>query len=100
MPKKYSKEFKSEAVRLVLEEEMSHAQVGAELGVSDTSIGRWVAQARVDAGKGPEGVLTSDEKAEARPRQLEGRPVVNRGATGHVLPPLVVQPHPGQAEVV
>jgi transposase len=54
------------AVRLVLEEEMSHAQVGAELGVSDTSIGRWVSQARVDAGKGPEGALSTDEKAELR----------------------------------
>ncbi len=66
MPKKYSKEFKAEAVRLVLEEEMSHAQVGAELGVSDTSIGRWASQARVDAGKGPEGALSTDEKAELR----------------------------------
>jgi transposase len=66
MPKKFSKEFKAEAVRLVLEEEMTQAEVAADLGVSDTSIGRWVAQARVDAGKGPDGALTTDEKSELR----------------------------------
>jgi len=40
--KSYTKEFKREAVRLVLEQEMSHGQVAKDLGVSHSSIGNWV----------------------------------------------------------
>jgi len=45
MPKNSTREFKAEAVRLVLDEQMSQAEVAKDLGVSDTSIGRWVARA-------------------------------------------------------
>jgi transposase len=39
--KKYTAEFKREAVRLVLEGNSSIAQVARELGISDTMLHRW-----------------------------------------------------------
>jgi len=39
--KTYEPEFKREAVRLVREENMTHAQVAADLGVDRTSIRDW-----------------------------------------------------------
>jgi len=38
MPKRYSPEFKAEAVRLIQEEYLTQAQVSRDLGVSDTSL--------------------------------------------------------------
>ena len=59
MAKRYSPELKAEAVRLILEENMIQAQVSRDLGVSETSIGRWLTQAEVDTGRGPTGALTT-----------------------------------------
>lgn len=44
--KSYTKEFKLEAVKLVLEQGMKVAQVGRDLGVSDYLISKWVRQVR------------------------------------------------------
>lgn len=46
MNQQYSKEFKEEAVKLVLEHGYSQAEVGRNLGVSDKNINRWVKEAR------------------------------------------------------
>jgi transposase-like protein len=73
MAKRYSQEFKAEAVRLILEENMTQAQVSRDLGVSETSIGRWLAQAEIDAGRGPAGALTTEERAELRELRRENR---------------------------
>ncbi len=39
--RKYTPEFKREAVRLVREESMTYAQVGSDLGVDKTTIRDW-----------------------------------------------------------
>lgn len=66
MPKRYKPAFKAEVVRLILDEKRSYAQVSSDLGVSETSISRWVSQARIDRGGGPDGALTTEEKAELK----------------------------------
>ena len=73
MPKQFKPEFRAEAVRLVLEEGRTHAQVARELDVSETSIGRWVSQARIDRGQGPAGALTTEEREELRQLRKENR---------------------------
>jgi transposase len=60
----FTKEFKEGAVRLVLEEGKSAADVGRDLGVHPTVIGGWVRQAKTDAGQGPRGAFTTAEREE------------------------------------
>jgi transposase len=72
----FTAEFKAGAVRLVLEEGKTPAQVGRDLDVHQSVIGSWVKQARIDAGKGPPGALTTAEREELsrlrkRVRELE-----------------------------
>ncbi len=69
----FSKEFKAEAVRLVLNEGMSIGQVARDIDIARSVLGRWVRQAEVDAGKGPPGALTSDEKDELTKLRRENR---------------------------
>jgi transposase len=42
--KRYAKEFKVEAARLVIEQGLTQAKAAANLGVSTAIIGRWVRQ--------------------------------------------------------
>ena len=42
MAKHYTKEFKEQAVKLVVEEGMTRNQVGHDLGVHHSAVGRWV----------------------------------------------------------
>ena len=42
----YTKEFKSDAVGLVVEQGYSSAEVGRRLGVSENNVNRWVRQYR------------------------------------------------------
>ncbi|WP_126639300.1 IS3 family transposase [Embleya hyalina] len=70
MPKRYTQQFKDEAVRLVLDGPRPIVQVARELGVNDTTLGNWVAQYRrslTDPGSTPRG----DEPVTARERELE-----------------------------
>ena len=62
--RKFTPEFKAGAVKLVLEEGKSPAQVGRDLDVHQSVIGHWVKQAQTDAGKGPPGALTTSEREE------------------------------------
>src|SRR5689334_16699253 len=62
--RKFSEEYKAGAVRLVLDEGKSQADVARDLGLYESLIGRWVKQAKVDRGKGPSGALTTTEKEE------------------------------------
>ncbi len=71
--RRHTPEFRAGAVGLVVEGGRSAAQVGADLGVHRSLIASWVRQARVDAGKGPVGALTSDEKAELAALRKENR---------------------------
>jgi transposase len=67
--RKYSPEFKRDAVEMVLSTGRPIAEVAKELGVYDSSLGNWVRQAQVDRGQ-REG-LTSDEKARLRELEAE-----------------------------
>ena len=64
--RKFTKEQKAEAVRLVRTSGESLAQVARNLGIGDNSLRHWVKQADIDEGKGPEGALTTAEREEMR----------------------------------
>jgi len=69
MPKShapYPEAFRADAVALVRRSGKSIAEVAADLGVSDESLRKWVQQAKIDAGEGPPGALTTEEQAELR----------------------------------
>ena len=65
--RRFTEEFKRDAVELVRATGRPIAQIAQELGVYDSTLGNWVRQGRIDRGEA-EG-LTSDERA--RLRQLE-----------------------------
>jgi transposase len=65
--RKFSEEFKRDAVELVRTTGKPIAQVADELGVYGSTLGNWIKQDRIDRGE-REG-LTSQDKA--RLRQLE-----------------------------
>ena len=60
----FSDEFKAGAVSLVLDKGKSIAQVSKDLDLTPSSLGKWVEQARADAGKSTRGTLTTEEKEE------------------------------------
>jgi transposase-like protein len=60
----FTPEFKAEAVKVVQQSGKSVAMVARELDLTETALRRWVEQAEVDAGRGPDGALTSDERSE------------------------------------
>lgn len=55
----FSREFKADAVSLVLDEGRSIASVARSLGIGATNLGNWVRQARVDRGE-REGMTTAE----------------------------------------
>ena len=48
--KKYSEEFKREAVRLALEGDMSQSKVARDLGINVNSLTNWIKAAKVTRG--------------------------------------------------
>ena len=67
----FSKEYMADAVRLYRDSGESLRAVSAKLGITENSLRRWVKQADIDAGNGPEGALTSAEKDEVRQMKRE-----------------------------
>jgi transposase len=61
--RKFSEEFKRDAVELVRTTGKPIAEIARELGIYDSTLGNWVRQDRIDRGEA-EG-LTSDERAPA-----------------------------------
>ena len=49
--KKYSKEFKLDAVSLVLDQGYSRAEAARSLGLNSNMLGRWVLEQRTDSGQ-------------------------------------------------
>ena len=62
--RKFTPEFKAEVVRLCEQPGKTAHSVAAELDLTPSAVATWVAQARVDAGGGGEGALTTAERAE------------------------------------
>ena len=61
--RQFTDEFKAGAVRLVLDEGKTVAQVARDLDLTPSALGGWVKQARANRDGGKSG-LTSDERAE------------------------------------
>ena len=49
--KKYSKEFKLDAVSLVLDQNYSRAEAARSLGLNSNMLGRWVSEHQTDGGQ-------------------------------------------------
>ena len=63
--RKFTAQFKAEAVRLCQVGDRSVGQVARDLDLTETALREWVKIAEVDAGKGPPGAqLTSAEREE------------------------------------
>ena len=60
----FTPEQKLAAVKIVKDSGRSIPSVARELGLSVSSLRLWVKQLDIDAGKGPAGALTTEEKAE------------------------------------
>jgi transposase-like protein len=60
----FTKEFKAETVRLVVEGKRPIADVARDLELTESALRNWVHQAEVDAGRGQHGELTSAEREE------------------------------------
>jgi transposase len=57
--RKFTDEFKAKAVQLVQSSNKTVAEVARDLDLTPSSLGNWVKQAEVDAGRGPAGALTA-----------------------------------------
>ena len=71
----YTKEFKAEAARLARDGGKSVADTARDIGVSETGLRRWMAQAEIDEGNGSSGALTTDERQELTGLRRELRQV-------------------------
>lgn len=71
--RRFTDEYKAEAVRLVLENDMTVAHAARDLDLTESSLRNWVKQARADEGSGPAGAATSAELEELRRLRREVR---------------------------
>lgn len=71
--RQFDAEYKAEIVQLVVSGRKSVAEVCKEHGLYDSSVYTWLKQAKVDAGEGPAGALTTDEKRELAALRKENR---------------------------
>ena len=61
---KYGAEYKAEVVGLYRKSNKSLTTFSKDIGVSRNALKRWLKQADIDEGKGTDGALTTDERAE------------------------------------
>ncbi|WP_326793462.1 transposase (plasmid) [Streptomyces sp. NBC_00841] len=73
MSKRYTPEFKRDAVALVRSSGRNVTEVARELGVSPEGLRGWVKQAKTDRGEGAPGALTTAEKNELQRLRRENR---------------------------
>lgn len=66
-------EFKAEAAALAMQPGQSIPQVAKSLDLTETALRAWVKQAKIDAGKGPAGALTTAERQELAALRKENR---------------------------
>lgn len=71
--RKFTEEFKEQAVKLVVEERKTVGQVARDLDLTDSALRAWVDRAQADRGKGRPGVLTTAEREELARLRKENR---------------------------
>jgi transposase-like protein len=71
--RKFTPEFKAEAVKLCSETGQSIGKVAKNLDLTETALRAWVKQAKIDAGKWPVDALTTAEKQELAALRKENR---------------------------
>ena len=71
--RQFTEEFRVGAVRLVIDEHRSIAQVARDLDLTESALRLWVDRARADKGKGRPGVLTTAEREELSKLRKENR---------------------------
>lgn len=71
--RKFTAEYKAEVVRLVLDGGKSIGEVSRELDLTESAVRNWVRQAKIDAGKGPAGALTTAERSELMALRRESK---------------------------
>ena len=70
----YTKEFKADAVSLVVEQGYSSAEVGRRLGVSENNVNRWVRQYRdKNESTSPDGLTREQLETELKRLQKENK---------------------------
>ena len=70
----YTKEFKIDAVSLVIEQAYSSAEVGRRLGVSENNVNRWVRQYRdQNESKSTDGLTRDQLEAELKRLRKENK---------------------------
>ena len=84
--RRFTSEFKREAVRLVLEGDVHVAQAARDLEICETSLHRWIKQYEIDHGPNKGGEVTSAEREEirqlrAKVRRLEMERAILKKAT-------------------
>ncbi len=67
--RRFTDEFKQQAVRLVLDEGKGVAAVARELDLVPSALGQWVKQAHADRSKGRTGLTTAEREELARLRK-------------------------------
>ena len=68
----FTPEFKAGAVRLILDQDQTIAQVARDLDLAGSILGNWVKQARADRSNGKTG-LTTEERTELAKLRKENR---------------------------
>ena len=79
----FTEEFKAGAVRLVLEEGKTIGATARDLDLTESSLRKWVEQARADRTKGKTGLTTAEREELARLRKenrilLEERDILKK----------------------
>jgi transposase len=69
----FSPEYKAEVVERIRRSGRSIGAISSELGLTETAVRRWVAQAEIDAGRGESGALTTSEREELVRLRRENR---------------------------
>ena len=67
--RRFTEEFRTGAVRLVLDEGKTVGAVARELDLTPSSLGKWVSQARADRSHGKTGLTTAEREELARMRK-------------------------------
>jgi transposase len=69
----HTPEFKADAVKLARASSRTVTEIAHELDIAPSLLGRWIRQADIDEGNGPEGALTTTEKEELQRLRRENK---------------------------